>query len=149
MVGNFGEVYVMDWGLSRVLGKKDTHDIRIAPEFPTSLASVKTERRDEREDLSDSPIVTMDGDIVGTPAYMPLEQARGEIERLSARSDVYAIGAMLYHLLARQAPYMAPGARVSNRMVLAMVMHGPPAALISLRKDVPAELVAIVEKAMA
>ncbi|MFN0007473.1 MAG: SUMF1/EgtB/PvdO family nonheme iron enzyme [Planctomycetota bacterium] len=149
MVGSFGEVYVMDWGLARVLGRKDTHDIRLRPDFTTSLASVKTERREEREESPDSPLVTMDGDVMGTPAYMPPEQAQGEIERLSPRSDVYAIGSMLYHLLARQMPYVKPQARISNRTVLAMVLQGPPAPLATLRKDVPAELAAICEKAMA
>ncbi|MBL8858293.1 MAG: protein kinase [Planctomycetes bacterium] len=149
MVGSFGEVYVMDWGLSRVLGRKDNHDIRIRPESTSSAKSVKTDRRDAREETPDSPIVTMDGDIVGTPAYMPPEQARGEIERLGPRSDVYSIGAMLYHLLARRAPYTQPGTRLTNHTVLGLVVHGPPAALTSLRKDVPVELVAIVEKAMA
>ncbi len=149
MVGNFGEVFVMDWGLARVLGRKDSHDIRIAPELMAGLSSVKSDRRDEREELSDSPVVTMDGDVVGTPAYMSPEQARGEIEKLSPRSDVYAIGAMLYHLLARQVPYVPRGTRISNRTVLGLVLNGPPTALSTLRQDVPAELGAIVEKAMA
>ncbi len=149
MVGNFGEVYVMDWGLARVLGQKDRHDIRIAPEFPSSLASVKTERRDEREELSDSPIVTMDGDVMGTPAYMSPEQARGEVEKLGPRSDVYSMGALLYHLLGRRAPYIPAGARDSNRTVLQWVLEGPPKRLHELRQGVPAELTAICEKAMA
>jgi formylglycine-generating enzyme required for sulfatase activity/serine/threonine protein kinase len=149
MVGNFGEVYVMDWGLARVLGRRDRHDIRIAAELLTSMTSVKTERREDREEWTDSPILTMDGDVVGTPAYMPPEQARGEIEKLGGASDVYALGAMLYHLLAQQPPYIPRGARLSNRTVLGLVVQGPPAALSSLRPDVPAELVAIVEKAMA
>jgi len=149
MVGNFGEVYVMDWGLARVLGRKDSHDIRLAPAFAESLSSVKTERREDRGELSDSPIVTMDGDVVGTPAYMPPEQARGEVERISPRSDVYAVGAMLYHLLARQAPYIPPGARLSARTVLSAVIQGAPTPLTTIRSEIPAELVAIVEKAMS
>jgi len=149
MVGNFGEVFVMDWGLARVLGRKDAHDIRLAPEFTTSLASVKTQRRDDREEAADSPIMTMDGDVMGTPAYMPPEQAQGEIDKLSSRSDVYSIGAMLYHLLAKQMPYVSPNARISNRTVLAMVLNGPPKPVTEINKHVPAELVAICEKAMA
>ena len=150
MVGNFGEVYVMDWGLARVLGRKDTHDIRLKPALLDVVAHAsKTERREEREEAPDSPLITMDGDVMGTPAYMSPEQARGEIEKLSARSDVYSLGAMLYHLLARHMPYVEPGARVSNRTVLGMVLQGPPAPLHAIRKDVPAELVAICEKAMA
>jgi serine/threonine protein kinase len=113
MVGAFGEVYVMDWGLARVLGREDTHDLRLQPE--PGASSLRTERKEEREEAPDSPLFTMDGDVVGTPCYMPPEQARGEVERLGPRADVYAIGAMLYHLLARQMPYTSPGARISNR----------------------------------
>jgi WD40 repeat protein len=148
MVGSFGEVYVMDWGLARVLGRKDTHDIRLqSASAPHS--SIQTERREEREGTPDSPLVTMDGDVVGTPAYMPPEQARGEIERLGPQSDVYSIGAMLYHLLTRHMPYVPAGARASNRAVLGMVLHGPPPEVRRNRVDVPGELAAICEKAMA
>ncbi len=149
MIGNYGEVYVMDWGLARVLGTKDHHDIRIKPEFTAGLTSIRTEQRDKREEAADSPILTMGGDVMGTPAYMPPEQAFGEVEQLNARSDVYAIGAMLYHLLARHMPYVEAGKRVTSRTVLSMVCQGPPATLISQRKDIPAELVAICEKAMS
>ena len=103
MVGSFGEVYVMDWGLARVLGRADAHDVRLAPDAARS-SMLHTDRSSERDAAADSPLYTMDGDVVGTPAYMPLEQARGEVEKLTARTDVYAIGAMLYHLLARQMP---------------------------------------------
>src|SRR5262245_34819644 len=148
MVGSFGEVYVMDWGLARVLGREDRHDLRLRTEG-TDLTSVQTERRTEREEAPDSPLFTMDGDVVGTPCYMPPEQARGEVERLGPHSDVYSIGAMLYHLLARHAPYCPPGARVSNRTILAIVLQAGPPPLHALRQDIPVELEAICEKAMA
>lgn len=148
MVGDFGEVYVMDWGLARVVGRQDAHDMRIAAEAASSK-SVRTERREEREETPDSPIVTMDGLVVGTPAYMSPEQALGEVEKLGPRSDVYAIGAMLYHLLARQVPYVPQGARIAQWMVLKHVQVGPPPPLSSLRKGVAPELVAICEQAMA
>jgi formylglycine-generating enzyme required for sulfatase activity/serine/threonine protein kinase len=149
MVGNFGEVYVMDWGLARVLGKRDTHDIRLKPDVSAPMLAVKSERSETRALTPDSPLVTMDGDVVGTPAYMSPEQARGEIEKLSARSDVYSIGAMLYHLLARQTPYLSRRTRANTRTVLEMVLDGPPDSLASLRSDVPPELAAISEKAMS
>ncbi len=150
MIGSFGEVFVMDWGLARVLGRKDAHDLRLRPEGGDDSGSgVSTVTTDLRGADSDSPLLTMDGDVVGTPAYMPPEQARGEIEQLSARSDVYSIGAMVYHLLARRAPYAAAGGRARNLEILDQVRRGPPAPLSQSRRDVPAELSAICEKAMA
>ncbi|MGH7149219.1 MAG: serine/threonine protein kinase, partial [Planctomycetota bacterium] len=103
---------------------------------------------EEREGAPDSPLFTMDGDVVGTPCYMPPEQGRGEIERLSPRSDVYSIGAMIYHLLAHRMPFVPPDGRITNRTVLSRLLDGPPAGLASIRRDIPAELVAICEKAM-
>ncbi len=148
MVGKFGEVYVMDWGLARVVGKQDPHDIRIQT-TASVLTSVKTQRREEREGDTDSPLVTMDGQVVGTPAYMSPEQAQGMSEDVGPRSDVYSVGAILWHLLARQVPYVPPGAKMTMRTVHLMVLQGPPTALTRIRPDVPAELVAICEKAMA
>ncbi len=147
MVGRHGEVYVMDWGLARVLGQTDRKDLRLRPEQTASV--VRTERRESAGASPDSPLLTEDGDVVGTPAYMPPEQARGEIERLGPASDVYAVGAMLYHLLAGRVPYVEPGTNPSPYTILAMVAHGPPAPLHSLAKAVPAELQAICERAMA
>jgi formylglycine-generating enzyme required for sulfatase activity len=147
MVGHFGEVYVMDWGLARVMGRQDVHDIRLKLGDPTE--SLRTARREEREETPDSPLVTMDGNVVGTPAYMSPEQARGEIHLLSPRSDVYSIGAMLYHLLTGQTPYVPSGARLSKHTVLARVIEGPPRPMQELASDLPVELVAICEKAMA
>lgn len=152
MVGRFGEVAVMDWGLARVLGAEDLHDLRVRPEAPpkpSGSSLVRTERREGESRDPDSPLLTMDGDVVGTPSYMPPEQARGELDRLGPHSDVYAIGAMLYQLLAGAMPYVPEGARVSPHTILAAVLHGPPPALESLTPRTPPELVAICEKAMA
>ena len=148
MVGRFGEVYVMDWGLARVLGQPDRHDLRLKRE-ETTLSFVESERRADASHSADSVLFTMDGDVVGTPAYMAPEQARGEIERLGPRSDVYAVGAMLYHLLTGEMPFVSPGAKVSQHMVLRWALEGPPRPVSSFGKEIPGELIAICEKAMA
>lgn len=151
MVGRYGEVYVMDWGLARVLGRKDLHDVRLQ-DAPATSQSIQTERREERADTPDSPLVTMDGDVVGTPAYMSPEQAMGKVKELGPASDVYAVGAMLYHLLAvreLEMPYVPKGARVSARSVHMAVVQGAPKPLAELAPNAPAELLAIIEKAMS
>jgi formylglycine-generating enzyme required for sulfatase activity len=80
---------------------------------------------------------------------MAPEQARGESAELDARADVYSIGAMLYHLLTGQVPYVPPGAKMSAHEILWRAIEGPPRPVHELAPEVPAELVAICEKAMA
>jgi serine/threonine-protein kinase len=93
MVGSFGEVQVMDWGLAKVLprggvvhdadaGKEDDHETVVA-----------TARSGSSTELSQA------GSVLGTPAYMPPEQARGEIDRLDERADVFALGSILCEIL--------------------------------------------------
>ncbi len=146
MVGRYGEVHVMDWGLARVLGTTDRKDIRVRSATEAPLSLVRTERREES---ADSSLITMDGDIVGTPAYMPPEQARGDLAAMGPASDVYAVGAILYHLLAGHMPYARPGSRPNAHAIWDMVRIGPPAALADVAASAPSELVAICEKAMA
>jgi tRNA A-37 threonylcarbamoyl transferase component Bud32 len=148
MVGKFGEVHVMDWGLSRILGQQDEKDIRVREELALST-ELRSDRHGHRGDTPDSPLYTMDGDVVGTPAYMPPEQAAGSMSEVGPHSDVYAMGAMLYHLLAGHMPYVPSGARLSNYAIWGLVQQGPPTSVAQLSPGTPAELVAICEKAMA
>ncbi|MDP6410260.1 MAG: bifunctional serine/threonine-protein kinase/formylglycine-generating enzyme family protein [Planctomycetota bacterium] len=148
MVGRFGAVYVMDWGLARVKGREDRRDLRPAGAVQhTSL--VRSVRAQERDLDPNAPLVTMDGSVVGTPVYMPPEQARGNLEAVGERSDVYSLGAILYHLLAGEMPYLPPGAKASAHTVLHWVISGPPKPLGEVAQGIPPELVAICEKAMA
>ncbi|MCR9248268.1 MAG: serine/threonine protein kinase [bacterium] len=148
MVGKFGEVFVMDWGLARVSGTPDRHDIRLRTR-PDDNSSIRSPRRDLAEHDPDGALVTMDGDVIGTPAYMAPEQARGEVNELGPRSDVYSLGAILYHMLTGRPPYARSADAMTTDSVLERVLAGPPAAVARNCTDVPPELAAICEKAMA
>lgn len=89
-------------------------------------------------------VLTRAGLVLGTPAYMAPEQARGETDLVGARSDVYALGAILYELAAGRAPYQG-GTSIE---VLRRVVDGPPTRIGVLCPDLPKDLVALVESAM-
>ena len=95
MVGSFGEVQVMDWGLAKVLPQggtsADQPASRAEPEPPVSV--IRTARSDSESDASQA------GSILGTPGYMSPEQARGEIELVDERADVFGLGAILCEIL--------------------------------------------------
>jgi serine/threonine-protein kinase len=90
MVGAFGEVQVMDWGLAKVLSRADTNP---------QLSAIRTSRSEEGRDK------TQPGRAAGTPAYMPPEQAAGH-PQLDQRCDVFSLGAILCEILTGQPPYV-------------------------------------------
>ncbi|MBI4606733.1 MAG: protein kinase, partial [Planctomycetes bacterium] len=148
MVGRFGEAYVMDWGLAKARGREAGRDLPLRPDDACAGLDPDPDRPGDAED-AEPPLVTLDGTVLGTPAYMPPEQAEGRIDEVDERSDVYALGAMLYTLLTGCVPYAGPGETPSPRETLAAVVRGPPRAVHSLERSAPPELVAICEKAMA
>lgn len=129
MVGTFGEVMVMDWGLAKLVGADSLDE----PTFGG---------------LSGSAASTVDGAVSGTPAYMAPEQARGESESLGPEADVYALGATLYEVLTGRPPYRGR----SGQSVLNKVLAGPPPPPAPLGSHpgppIPEELARICEKAM-
>ncbi|MFK7990533.1 MAG: serine/threonine-protein kinase [Sandaracinaceae bacterium] len=114
MIGAFGEVYVVDWGIAVGLGDDDGD-------------SWLPRARDARE-------------LAGTPVYMAPEMLGGPESRLSARTDVYLLGALLYEILTGEAPHR--GTRLME-IVSSIIESNPP-----FPKDAPAELVRIVRRAM-
>jgi serine/threonine-protein kinase len=102
MLGAFGEVQVVDWGFAKVLAQGGVADERHAPGRPekpqvTVIATVRT----DSEGSSDS----VEGQMMGTVAYMPPEQALGMIDELDERSDVFSLGAILCEILTGEPPY--------------------------------------------
>jgi hypothetical protein len=88
--------------------------------------------------------VTHTGQVLGTPAYMPPEQAAGEHDQVDGRSDVYSLGVVLYQLLTGELPF-----RGNTRMLLHQVMHDEPRPPRKLNDQVPRDLETICLKAMA
>jgi formylglycine-generating enzyme required for sulfatase activity/serine/threonine protein kinase len=139
MVGRFGEVYVMDWGLARARGR---------PSAREGLEELERAAAGGEGGPQRLP-ATRAGAVMGTPGYMSPEQAAGRLAEVDERSDVYALGAVLYELLAGRAPHYGPGEHPEPFALMARVLGGPPAPLSALAPAAPAELVAISEKAMS
>ena len=133
LIGEFGEVAVVDLGLARqiVIDPSDQADVPEARE----LANTETGR------------VTRVGSVIGTPYYMSPEQAMGLQDMVGPQSDVYGLGAILYHVLANRPPFS--GQKVNE--VLAKVRRGGavPPSRSAPDQDVPADLDAIVMRALS
>ncbi|PCC68998.1 Serine/threonine protein kinase [Nannocystis exedens] len=129
LIGRFGETVVIDWGLAKDLAQPGDS------EAEQTTCSGQRSRTDE--DLTEV------GAIVGTLRYMPPEQARGE--PVDARSDVYALGALLYHVLAGCPPF----AEASGPALAARVMAADLGDLRERVPGVPRELAAIAHRATA
>ncbi|MBI2805843.1 MAG: protein kinase [Planctomycetes bacterium] len=90
------------------------------------------------------PTLTATGDILGTPAYMSPEQAKGLGNAIDARTDVYSLGVLLYEILCGRIPFQGPGASVLHKII-----HEDPRAPRQLRPSIPLDLETICLKAMA
>jgi serine/threonine-protein kinase len=130
MLGPYGETLVVDWGLAKASGQPVTQDSVEMPIAPVSHRS---------------GIATMLGVAVGTPAFMPPEQASGRMNEVGPRSDIYSLGATLYHLLTGELPFT--GETVTE--IVARVKAGSFLPPRKVNREVPPPLEAVVLKAMA
>ena len=112
MIGAFGEVQIMDWGLLKVMTDSDAND---------DAPSVS-------QGGGDAPEATLEGQIAGTPLYMSPEQASGHIDQLDQRSDLYALGAILYRILAHRRYVVGKDVPTILRLVQEELPTSPPIA---------------------
>jgi serine/threonine-protein kinase len=142
MVGSFGEVQVMDWGLAKVLPRGGAADDEKAGRAEPQQTLIATRRSG-----SDSPGLSHAGSVLGTPAYMAPEQARGEIDRVDERADVFALGSILCEVLTGEPAFLG---RSSGEILRKSTLGDTADALARLGAcGADAELVAIAVDCLA
>jgi serine/threonine-protein kinase len=128
VLGDYGEAIVLDWGLARVLAAPDADDADLPP-----------------LDAGPDVAATMQGQALGTPAYMAPEQAEGRVDLFGPRTDVYGLGAILYEILTSRPPFIGN----DTTAVLRDVIHGELPRPRSVVERTSASLEAVCLKALA
>jgi len=148
MIGDYGEVYVMDWGLAKVHAARSGHSPSPPPPPPPLPAAEPAAAEMVESYRHDSSLyISVDGMVVGTPAYMSPEQARGDIHCIDERTDIYGLGAILYEILTLLPPVEGKddNAYIRNAMAGRII---PPAERVPHR-NIPPALARIAMKALA
>ena len=150
MVGEFGEVLLTDWGIAKIVKhKKPSRRFRkskvrlpgviVPPDnnLPPYADSIEN-------DTEDDDFGTKHGAVAGTPAFMPPEQALGDIKNIDSRSDIYSLGGILYHILTYFPPFVG-----SLPEIIEKVVKGEIRKPTNIKSDIPKELEIIALKAMS
>ena len=141
MVGSFGEVQVMDWGLAKVLARGGIENDAQAGKKKPPETLITTARSGSEADLSRA------GSIMGTPSYMAPEQARGETDLVNERADVFALGSILCEILTGSPAFTG---RNSNEILRKAARGETADALVRLESSgAEGELVSLARDCLA
>jgi serine/threonine-protein kinase len=169
ILGDFGEVMVLDWGIAKVMDTKAGADCvsigtalcHASPPQPSATRAeeakdaspVMGEQATRRYHASDCNERTLHGTILGTPGYMAPEQAAGSVDRIDPRTDVHGLGAILYEILTGQLPFVGLDAGLlsedASTEICRRIVHEPPIRPRKLLRHTPPALEAVCLKALA
>ncbi len=132
MIGHYGEVYVMDWGIAKLLRRHEGRDFKSF--LPKEIAG--TQRLPSR---------IAEGQVVGTAGYMAPEQACGDVDEIDERSDIFSLGAILYAILSGDGPYKGKN---SNEVFIKNLTFQAEDPRTRVEADLPERLCRIALKAL-
>jgi serine/threonine-protein kinase len=137
MVGTYGQVYMMDWGVADLISDKGRPHLDDDRHPNDPLVTLDPERHE----------LDFDGMVIGSVDFMPPEQAQGKVAQLDERSDIFALGGILYNIFTSYPPYV--GADYQAKLPLAQACRVRPASEMTLAATLPRGLCQIAMKAMA
>ena len=156
MVGEFGEVQVMDWGLAKkvdepepISSEQSTVAFTLDEMFPaqSTLNGALSETNGQLPGSAEQITLTRAGEILGTLAYIPPEQAKAEVSAVTARSDVFALGGILCKILTGQAPYEGTSARALFERAVSGDLNRPLSLLEASTAD--RELISLCKRCLS